>query len=512
MKKMGICKTIVSCSITHLLLTAPLFGQAVSYPIVDTGQTKTYNNNSEISAPQSGQSFYGQDAQFDGHQPSYTLSQDDLTVYDNVTGLSWTQSPDLENDGDIDVNDKLTFAEALTYPATLNSQTFGGYNDWRLPTMKELYSLMNFAGTDPSGPGTNDPIPFIDTDYFDFGYGDEAAGERDIDSQFWSGNAYVDFVFGNQPAAFGLNLADGRIKGYPTDWPVSKVNYVYFVRGNFSYGINDFTDNGDGTITDNATGLMWQKTDDGNTYNWQEALEYAENLELAEFLDWRLPNAKELHSLVDYSRSPSTSSSPAIDPVFDCTSISNEAGQSDYACYWTSTTHVKSNGEGNNAVYIAFGRAMGYMDNQWMDVHGAGAQRSDPKSGDPTNYPEGHGPQGDATRIYNYVRCVRDTESTTGIESQHSSASVPETFTLKQNYPNPFNPDTFISFKLTEMDKTTLMIFDTLGKTVAILVNDILPAGLYKYKWQADNMPSGTYFYKLSTGMQNHTKKMVILR
>ncbi len=50
------------------------------------------------------------------------------------------------------------------------------------------------------------------------------------------------------------------------------------------------------------------------------------------------------------------------------------------------------------------------MNNQWRDVHGAGAQRSDPKSGDPNDYPTGHGPQGDAIRIYNYVRLVRDAD------------------------------------------------------------------------------------------------------
>ena len=62
---------------------------------------------------------------------------------------------------------------------------------------------------------------------------------------------------------------------------------------------------------------------------------------------------------------------------------------------------------GGYAAYVSFGRAMGYM-NRWVDVHGAGAQRSDPKAGDPADYPTGHGPQGDAIRIYNHVRLVRD--------------------------------------------------------------------------------------------------------
>lgn len=57
---------------------------------------------------------------------------------------------------------------------------------------------------------------------------------------------------------------------------------------------------------------------------------------------------------------------------------------------------------------MAFGRAMGVMQGTWIDVHGAGAQRSDPKSGNPADFPIGRGPQGDAIRIYNYVRLVRD--------------------------------------------------------------------------------------------------------
>jgi hypothetical protein len=60
-----------------------------------------------------------------------------------------------------------------------------------------------------------------------------------------------------------------------------------------------------------------------------------------------------------------------------------------------------------DAAYVAFGRALGYMHNTWMDVHGAGAQRSDPKTGDAGDFPTGQGPQGDARRATNYVRCVR---------------------------------------------------------------------------------------------------------
>jgi len=56
---------------------------------------------------------------------------------------------------------------------------------------------------------------------------------------------------------------------------------------------------------------------------------------------------------------------------------------------------------------------MGYMNESWVDVHGAGAQRSDPKSGDPADWPIGNGLQGDAIRIYNHVRLVRDVDTAT---------------------------------------------------------------------------------------------------
>ncbi len=385
-----------------------------NYPIVGTNQTKFYNNSTEISATSVGDDFYGQNANYSGNKPTY-VDNGDGTVTDMVTGLKWQQSPDTNGDGKITAKDKLTYEEALAGATDLN---LGGYTDWRLPSIKEQYSLILFSGIDPSGyesESTDGLKPFIDTNYFNFAYGDTSARERIIDSQYATTSKYVDFTMEKDETLFGVNFADGRIKGYgltmPFDRDLDKTFFVTYVRGNKNYGINDFKDNSDGTITDKATSLMWMQNDNGKGVLWEDALKYAENFEFAEHSDWRLPNVKELQSIVDYSRSPITTDSAAIDPLFNCTEIINEAKQKDYAFYWSNTTHENWSAEmgAGSASYVSFGRAMGYM-NKWMDVHGAGAQRSDPKTGNASDYPKGQGPQGDAIRINNYVRLVRNVD------------------------------------------------------------------------------------------------------
>ncbi|MCP4361230.1 MAG: DUF1566 domain-containing protein [Chloroflexi bacterium] len=384
--------------------------------IPDTGQTSCYDANGiQISCPTSSQSFYGQDANYEGLTPSYQ-NNNDGTITDLITDLMWQQSPDRNGNGAINVSDKLTYDEAVV---AASSSMLAGYDDWRLPTITELYSLIDFSGFDVSGYNGSDTsglTPFIDTNYFDFGYGDTSAGERIIDAQFATSTKYVSVTMNGAETMFGVNFADGRIKGYGLTSPrgTEMEFYVIFVRGNTDYDTNDLTDNGNGAISDNATGLMWQQDDSGSGNIWSDALAYCETLSTGGYDDWRLPNAKELQSIVDYGRSPDTTNSAAIAPLFNATQITNEAGEADYAAYWSSTTHANvSPIPGANAVYITFGRAMGYMNNAWIDVHGAGAQRSDPKTGNPADYPTGHGPQGDAVRIYNYVRCVRDGDVTT---------------------------------------------------------------------------------------------------
>ena len=144
--------TPIVCAALLSGLSSAALPAAQSYAIVGTGQIKCYDNSQEIRCPESGQSFYGQDAQHPGSRPSYSISADGLTVYDNNTGLTWQRSPDTDGDGKLTQKDKLTLSQAQVRPARLNAAKFGGFSDWRLPSIKELYSLIIFSGTDPSGP------------------------------------------------------------------------------------------------------------------------------------------------------------------------------------------------------------------------------------------------------------------------------------------------------------------------------------------------------------------------
>ena len=298
---------------------------------------------------------------------------------------------------------------------------------------------------------------FIDTNYFTQPLGNTSSNEREIDAQTWSSTEYVGRTMKNDETVFGVNFVDGRIKGYPKYNPRTKnANTMYFrmVRGNVEYGKNNFIENGNGTVSDLATGLMWQKADDGTARNWQESLTYAENLELGNYSDWRLPNAKELQSIVDYSKSPQTTNSPAINSIFETTSINDPDGKpGQYPFFWTSTTHLDGANPYASAVYIAFGAGQGKMKDKLMDVHGAGCQRSDPKSGNKNAYPQFFGPQGDVRYVYNYVKAVRTINSEIAInEVQEQNQKEQQT---RQNPIKNQNENTVPSFQnmLKNMDQ-----------------------------------------------------------
>ncbi len=96
---------------------------------------------------------------------------------------------------------------------------------------------------------------------------------------------------------------------------------------------------------------------------------------------------------------------------------------------------------------------------------------------------------------------------------QEISSSTPASFVLGQNYPNPFNPSTTISFSLTKTDRVTLRVYNLLGQEVATLMDGRQNAGTYRVTFDASNLASGVYFYRLSTGTGNFaSKKMLLLK
>jgi len=323
-------------------------------PVPDTGQTKCYNATVEIPCPSSGQPFYGQDANYTINPPSYTKLDgsgnalpDSATswtmVKDNVTGLIWemkTNKDGVKNYTDPHDADN-TYTWYDSNPATnggnvgtpgdgtdtedfikaLNDANYGGFSDWRMSTIDELSSLINYSIPSYSGSAIN-------TGYFP--------------------NTVSGFYCSSTTYASDTNLAWGLYFGYGFDGTCGKGSYGYYVRavrggqsglfgdlvigsfyslGNASIdnagAAGNFTDNYDGTVTDTSTGLMWQQTV-SSIYSWEQSLAYCEDLNLGGYTDWRLPTIKELRSIVDYSR---------YDPSINMNYFPNTVS----GFYWSST-------------------------------------------------------------------------------------------------------------------------------------------------------------------------------
>lgn len=95
---------------------------------------------------------------------------------------------------------------------------------------------------------------------------------------------------------------------------------------------------------------------------------------------------------------------------------------------------------------------------------------------------------------------------------ENNSTTTPSEFSLKQNYPNPFNPETVIEFEISKRSNVLLKIYNSLGKEVSTLLNEIKPEGVYNVKFNADNFAGGVYYYVLQVNGIRETKKMVLIK
>lgn len=246
----------------------------------DTGQTIRYT------------STFGEDADFTINPPSYQ-DNGDGTITDNITGLMWQKT-----DGG-----EMTFEHAASYISTLD---LAGYSDWRLPTGLELFSINSYDRVNPA----------LNTGYFAV-----------TTAEYW----WTSETRADDASMVWVVNAGGGIGAHPENETVSAGGVKHFntraVRNpNPKTVLSDrYMDNGDGTISDNLTGLVWQKIQSVNTMSWEDALNYASALSLAGYTDWRLPNVKELQSLND---------TKLIKPSFNTSFFTNISSGN----YWSSTT------------------------------------------------------------------------------------------------------------------------------------------------------------------------------
>lgn len=273
-----------------LLLSCAGLGSSSKSALLDTSQTKCYDNSTSIRCPSPGDPFYGQDAQYSINTPSYTDNRDG-TVADNVTGLMWQQKAD---------KGKYNWESATD---SCGSLSLAGHSDWRLPTSMELMSIVHYGKSTPA----------VDTKYF-----------HNVEGSWW---------WTSSTLASNSNKAYDVIfyrHGYIDLWDKSDESYFRCVRGGNNSANQDsmaerFTDNGDTTVTDNYVGLMWQQGET-SSMAWEPALMYCNNLKQAGHNDWRLPNVKTLQSLVDSSKY-----GPVIDTTYFPETYSSLS-------YWTSTS------------------------------------------------------------------------------------------------------------------------------------------------------------------------------
>ncbi len=269
--------------IIYLYLTCNLSAQTFNQTMLripDSGQNMSYTNT------------FGEDSDFNFNIPFY-VDNGNGTILDTITGLFWQKI-----DGG-----EMTIENAITYCDTL---TLSGFTDWRLPSALESFSILNHQNVNPS----------INTTFFPV-----------TGAEYWWTN---DRQFNDNNKIWCTNAGGGignHLKTETISAGGTKKFHVRAVRNPNAINIlsSHFLDNQNGTILDNNTQLIWQKSPFTDTLTWENALKYADSLTLGGFTDWRLPNIKELQSITDISRS-----NPSLN--INYFSVSNAKK------YWSSTT------------------------------------------------------------------------------------------------------------------------------------------------------------------------------
>ncbi len=217
---------------------------------------------------------HGEDSDYSFNPMSYTISKSGKIVLDDNTKLMW------ERDSSRIWMDA---AESVEYCANL---VLDGYDDWRLPFMKELQSIADIGEFRPA----------MDTDAF-------------LNMPRMSSGIWALPISDHPDHVWHVGFPEGHVMGQHT----ASTKLVRCVRadGGAAYHNMDYVDNKDGTVTEKVTNRMWQQTVDYTRRNWIDSIRYCENLELAGHSDWRLPNVRELVSLVNYNKT-----SPAIDEEY----------------------------------------------------------------------------------------------------------------------------------------------------------------------------------------------------
>ncbi len=257
---------------------------------------------------------FGEDADYTINAPSFT-DNGNGTVTDNVTGLMWQKTD----------NGESTWDTAVTNAASVVT---GGYTDWRLPTPSELFSLFNHDANNPA----------LNTTYFPNNPVARAA--------YW----WTSDVYGSSTTNVWCGNEGGGLGGKPKSETISAGGvlryHARYVRGAKPTNGHNYLNNGDGTITDLDTGLMWTQVPTTST-TWDNALTNAESLTLGGYTDWRLPNIKELQTLTDYTLATATTTT-GIKPCLNRTLFSTATAT---AC-WSSTS---LKGDTTKAWLVEFG-------------------------------------------------------------------------------------------------------------------------------------------------------------